>query len=170
LPSAEPGTLLTWRRDAASETLWLPARAFKFTGGPTTPLEDDRPLGMRLPVVNHTLTWRNVARVPEETVRRLRGTLNNATFLGAPRGGVLFLGARTLGRQQFDGSVQYEVEYLFRERTAPKIADPATVVGHNWFYYPPGSSGEHWFQIVNSGSGAPLYAENDLTVLFRYGP
>jgi len=167
-PKHQNGTFLSWQREIGVDVLSVPGRYWRWTGGPTTDLEDDLPLGIRIPVATHSLTWTNLARPPEQAIRRLRGAVNNVTFLGAPAGCVLFVGARITNQFQLDGSTRHRLEYTFSEKTVPKISDPSTVVGHNHFYYGPGNGGEHWFEIINKTTSARVYPSADLSQLFFY--
>ncbi|MGA2799517.1 MAG: hypothetical protein ABSE63_18190 [Thermoguttaceae bacterium] len=74
-----------------------------------------------IPVTKHILTWSGVTSPPWSTIRSCKGTWNNAEFLGAPAGTLLFDGATAKGifpsisslSECPDGCV---LEYTFRER------------------------------------------------------
>jgi hypothetical protein len=167
-PPHPPGTFLRWERDVAVDMLSIPARYWKWSGGPSTILEDDLPIGVRVPVAMHTLTWSNVVRPPYETIRTARGTVNDAEILGVPEECLLFLGARITEVYQLDGTLRYTLHYSFAEKTVPLVADPDTVVGHNHFYYGPGSGGENWFEVVSVAGSHPVYPSTDFLALFQY--
>ncbi len=63
-PRHPNGTFLRWERDVGVDMVAVPARYWKWSGGPTTILEDDLPIGIRVPVATHTLVWSNVAQPP----------------------------------------------------------------------------------------------------------
>ncbi len=167
-PPHPDGTFLTWERDLGVDMLAIPARYWKWSGGPTTVLEDDLPIGIRVPVATHRLTWSNVVQPPLDTIRETRGTVNDDEFLGVPAGCLLFIGARIDEIYQLDGTLRYTLQYNFAEKTVPLIADPDTVVGHNYFYYGPGSGGENWFPIVSVSGSHPVYPATDFDPLVQY--
>ena len=82
-------------RDIGIEMISIPARYWKWSGGPNTILEDDLPIGVRVPVATHTLIWSNVVAPPYETIRALRGTVNADAILGALPGCLLFVAQRS---------------------------------------------------------------------------
>ncbi len=167
-PAHPPGTFLRWERDIGVDMLAVPARHWQWSGGPNTILEDDLPIGVRVPVATHRLIWSNVAQPPYDTIRTARGSVNDGDFLGAPVGCLLFSGAKVTEIFQLDGSLLYTLEYMFAEKTVPLVADPGTVVGHNCFYYGPGFGGENWFPVVSVGSGHNVYPATDFAALFQY--
>ncbi|HKD37346.1 MAG TPA: hypothetical protein VKB78_11115 [Pirellulales bacterium] len=167
-PPHPAGTFLRWERDVGVDMVSIPARYWKWSGGPNTILEDDLPIGVRVPVATHRLIWTNVARPPYNTIRNTRGTVNADTILGADAGCLLFVGAKIVEIYQLDGSLRYTLEYLFAEKTVPLVADPTTVVGHNYFYYGPGSGGENWFEVVSVAGGHAVYPSADFAPLFQY--
>ncbi len=167
-PPHPAGTFLRWERDVGVDMLSIPARYWKWSGGPNTILEDDLPIGVRVPTATHTLIWSNVARPPYDTIQATRGTVNSSAILGAPAGCLLFVGAKITEIYQLDGTLRYTLRYIFAEKTVPLIADPDTVVGHNYFYYGPGSSGENWFEVVSVAGGHAVYPATEFGPLFQY--
>ena len=70
----------------------------------------------------------------------------------------------------YPGSVQ-DVHYGVRwvKAHCPEWnGDPATVVGHNYFYYGPGSGGENWFPVVSVAGGHTVYPSTEFAPLFQY--
>jgi hypothetical protein len=167
-PPHPAGTFLRWERDVGVDMLTIPARYWKWSGGPNTILEDDLPIGVRVPVATHTLVWSNVAQPPYDTIRATRGTVNADAILGAPPGCLLFVGAKITEIYQLDGTLRYTLQYVFAEKTVPLVADPGLVVGHNYFYYGPGSGGENWFEVVSVGGGHTVYPSTPFALLFQY--
>jgi hypothetical protein len=167
-PPHPAGTFLRWERDIGVDMLSIPARYWKWSGGPSTILEDDLPIGVRVPVATHTLIWSNVVAPPYETIRATRGTVNADAILGAVPGCLLFVGAKITEIYQLDGSLRYTLQYVFTEKTVPLVSDPAAVVGHNYFYYGPGSSGENWFPVVSVAGGHAVYPSTEFAPLFQY--
>jgi hypothetical protein len=167
-PPHPPETFLRWERDVGVDVLSIPARYWKWSGGPNTILEDDLPIGVRVPVATHTLVWSNVARPPYDTIRDARGTVNADAILGAEPGCLLFVGAKIAEIYQLDGTLRYTLQYMFAEKTVPLVANPDTVVGHNFFYYGPGSGGENWFEVVSVGGGHAVYPSTQFAPLFQY--
>jgi hypothetical protein len=167
-PPHPAGTFLRWERDIGVDMVSIPARYWQWSGGPNTILEDDLPIGVRVPVATHRLIWTNVARPPYDTIQATRGTVNADAILGAPPGCLLFVGAKIVEIYQLDGTLRYTLEYVFNEKTVPLVADPDTVVGHNFFYYGPGDGGENWFEVVSVAGGHAVYPSANFAPLFQY--
>ncbi len=167
-PPHPAGTFLRWERDIGTDMVSIPARYWKWSGGPSTILEDDLPIGVRVPVATHRLIWSNVARPPYDTIQATRGTVNADAILGAPPGCLLFAGAKIVEIYQLDGTLRYTLEYVFAEKTVPLVAAPDTVVGHNFFYYGPSSGGENWFEVVSVAGGHAVYPSANFAPLFQY--
>lgn len=63
-----------------------------------------------------TLTFHRLPYMPTSLIRSLRGKTNNATFLGAAAGKVLFLGGKTVRDFNTDGTVTQRATLTFVER------------------------------------------------------
>jgi hypothetical protein len=167
LPTVPKGTYLTYRADLGAEYVATPGRTWRWqaAGDPVVP--DDVNPGLLIPQGTFHLTWHRVALPPWGTIRALRGKVNGGTFVGAPAGTVLFLGARV--RRQFHffqlGGF-WEVQYTFQENT--KELTTAAKVGWNYFYKEAKVGSEHWVPIADEDGNAP-YGAGDLTQLFVFG-
>jgi hypothetical protein len=166
LPTVPQGTILSFSADLATEFLTIPGRVWSWdiAGAPKVP-EDVNP-GVLLPTGSFQLAWRRVPLPPWNAIRSLRGTVNNATFLGAPAGTVLFQGARASREFQFieDGGF-WRIEYEFLEQTKQRSAGAA--VGWNYFYREEASGGEHWLKIKDDSGNNP-YPSSDFSSLFAF--
>lgn len=169
-PSTPAGTYLAWDEDIGQQILTVPGEKWVFPplAPPDNTLPDDTPVGILIPTATHILTWTNVAVVPRTAMRKLRGRINDAVFLGAPIGCVMFIGGRISRVMQTDGSVRFGVSYTFEEKTIGKITAPDTVVGWNYFYSAKGDAGEHWLPIENYVTGEPPFQSGNLNLLFQY--
>jgi len=168
LPTIPNGTYLTYDADLAAEYLATPGRVWNWVDPPNNPpVPDDVNPGLLLPQGSFRLTWHRVARPPWSTIRSLRGKVNAATFVGAPAGTVLFLGARATRKFQFiEHGGFWKLEYAFQENT--KELSTGAKVGWNHFYKETAVAGEHWVAIEDA-DGNPPYEAADLTPLFLFG-
>ena len=168
LPSVPAGTILTYSADLGAEYMTVPGRVWRWVDPPDNPKvpEDVNP-GLLIPSGAYQLTWRRVPRPPWNKIRELRGKVNSGTFVGAPAGTVLFLGARATREFQFleEGGF-WRIEYSFLECT--KELTTGAKVGWNYFYKELKVGSEHWVRIEDQDGGAP-YRQGDLTQLFQFG-
>ncbi len=113
LPEPEPGTLLDYRTEPAEQHVLLPGREVAWPGNPTAVFPDEARATVCLPAIRHRLTWRRVVRPPWPAIRRCTGALNDAEFLGAAAGALLFEGA-TAGREFLRLSGLHAAEHVWR--------------------------------------------------------
>lgn len=166
LPQVPDGTYLTYAADLGSQRTTVPGRAWTWSGSSERVSDDINP-GILLPSGVFTLRWQRVPFPPWTQIRNLRGKLNAGSFLSAPAGTVMFLGARASRRFQFveDGGF-WNLDYTFSENTKT-LSDGSTPVGWNYFYKESALAGEHWVPIVN-GESAPPYASGNFLQLFSF--
>lgn len=168
LPSVPNGTILTYSADLGAEYMTVPGRVWQWVDPPDNPkVPDDVNPGLLLPSGAYRLTWRRVARPPWSAIRSLRGKVNDGTFVSAPAGTVLFLGARVTREFQFlEQGGFWRVEYAFLESTRDLAGGGQA--GWNHFYKEQAVAGEHWVQIEDQ-DGNPPYRSGDLATLFQFG-
>jgi hypothetical protein len=168
LPDVPTGTILTYAADLGAEYLSVPGRAWNWVAPPDDPkLPEDVSPGLLVPSGAYHLTWRRVPAPPWEAIRRLRGQVNDADFVGSPAGTVLFLGARATREFQFlEQGGFWRLEYSFLESTRQR--DDGSLVGWNYFYKETAADGEHWVAIEDQ-DGNPPYRAGDFSELFQFG-
>lgn len=179
MPPCPSGTYLEWDLDIGGQFFQPPGRSFDWRPGietePTVPPPPDVSPGVFIPESSLVLTWYNVPIPPITYIRRARGKLNVANFLGAHPGQVLFLGAKWYVGFDINGDVKYTLKYFFKEKTPISTSSvaialgtgaPPYAYGWNHFWSPTaGGNGEHWFMTE------PLaYQYIDFLPLFQYGP
>ncbi|MGE0609284.1 MAG: hypothetical protein AB7O62_19490 [Pirellulales bacterium] len=167
LPDVPAGTILTYAADLGAEYITVPGRVWQWADPPDNPkLPDDVNPGLLLPSGAYRLVWRRVAQPPWTAIRSLRGKVNHASFVGAPAGTVLFLGAKVTREFQFleEGGF-WRVEYSFLESTRELSSGGSG--GWNHFYKQQAVAGEHWVAIQDEDGNAP-YRAGDLTALFQF--
>jgi hypothetical protein len=168
LPAIPPGTYLTYSAELGSELRVLPGRVWHWNASPDNPpLSPDQNPALVTPTASYRLAWRRVALPPWSAIRGLRGKVNDATFLGAPAGTVLFLGATVERMFQFQETGGFwTIAYAFSERTVE--LSTGAKVGWNYQYKEQPVSGQHWVSIADD-SGNPPYLSGNLTQLFQFG-
>ncbi len=168
LPDVPAGTILTYSAELGAEYITVPGRVWQWVDPPdNAKVPDDVNPGLLLPSGAYRLLWRRVAQPPWDAIRALRGKVNNATFVGAPTGTVLFLGARVTREFQFleEGGF-WRLEYSFLESTRELSGGGSA--GWNHFYKEQASGGEHWVAIEDE-DGNPPYRAGNFAGLFQFG-
>jgi hypothetical protein len=167
LPPVPSGTILTYTADLAAEYLTIPGRVWRWDDPPDDPpVPEDVNPGLLVPSGAYQLNWRRVPLPPWTAIRSLRGKVNDAPFVGAPAGTVLFLGARATRQFHFleDGGF-WRVEYAFLEST--RTLASGTQVGWNYFYKETAVAGEHWVAIRDADGRTP-YQSGNFNGLFAF--
>lgn len=115
-----PLTYLTYRMKLDYETVTFPGGNLYWPGNLEATFPTAAQGTLRLPVTHHRLTWHRVVNPPWTAIRQTSGTWNNAAFLGAAAGTLLFDGANAdreflsiseLNEPQYG----WNIEYAFRE-------------------------------------------------------
>jgi hypothetical protein len=170
-PDVPKGTYVTYKGDLSAEYSSPPGRTWMWENLAEQLPADVMP-AILTPTGNFTLTWRRVLRPPHGVIGRLRGKVNNATFMGAPAGCVLFLGGQ-LQRdfQPSDDVPIWRIDYRFLEKRS-YLTNGMTAVGWNYFFNSkPDSGNEHWQRITAAqsvvGNEYP-YQSADFNTLFQY--
>lgn len=169
LPPVPKGTYLTYSAELGAEVMTIPGRSFKWVGtAPVEKLPDDLNPGILVPTGAFTLHWQRVLRPPWSAIRATRGKVNSTSFLGAPPGTVLFVGAQVTRQFQFvvDGGF-WQVEYKFSENT--KELTTGSKVGWNFFYKPEKLGAEHWVEVQSQDDNTNPYLSADFAPLFQFG-
>lgn len=166
LPTPEENTFLSYHIAPSAEGLKIPTGNLQWQDEPAEPTPKEGGAMIRVPIIEHHLTWHRVARVPGAAIRNCIGRTNNAAFMGAPAGSVLF-DAPTLEREfttfnTFNsGTWAWRVGYIFLERypawvktyrASPNTAPDWDILQH---------------QTV-AGLVPATYEEADFSSLFKY--
>ncbi len=166
LPRVPDSTFLIYRGDLGAETVRTPGRLWRYAIDDAPPVDDDVNPGLLIPTGNVQLTWLRVPSPPWNAQRTLRGKVNEATFLGAPAGTLLFLGVRAVREfQLLDDDALWRIDYHFAEQTKPLTG--GGFGGWNHFYREEADAGEHWLPIADA-DGNPPYASGDFSALFQF--
>ena len=173
LPAAPKGSFLTYRMGRDWETLVLPGDDLVWEAQPATPAPSDAAGTLRIPVAEHRLTWHRAVNPPWDAMRAATGTVNDAVFLGAPAGTLLFDGA-TAEREFLrisdldEADFAWRIELVFRERAA-KILIPEVVAGWNHQYRAEPTDAAGWDRLHSDAvSGHFVYRESDFNRLLEY--
>lgn len=170
LPTVEDGTFLTYRQDYGGQRIKLPGHGLVWQGEPDVPVPPEAAPSLRIPVIEHHLTWHRVVNPPWEAIRRGVGTVNQAVFLGAPAANVLLDGA--IAQREFlrigelaKAELGWRMDYVFRER-AIKAAD-GNLVGWNYSYRSLPADDPGWDELADANGNRP-YPSSDFSQLFRF--
>ncbi|MGD0382456.1 MAG: hypothetical protein ABSA77_02970 [Thermoguttaceae bacterium] len=102
------------------DTLTIPGGNLYLPGNTQVAFPSGAQGTVRIPVTKHLLTWSGVSNPPWTAIRNCKGTWNNAAFLGAAAGTLLFDGAKAKGLfSSISGLSECpsgcDLEYTFRE-------------------------------------------------------
>jgi hypothetical protein len=167
--SAEQGTFLTYRTIASIEEVAVSAEAMLWEGASDATVSADVVPVLRVPVIEHQITWQGVSRPPWDLIRASSGCVNASPFLGAAEETVRFDGVtadRDFIQIDASGEPQYvwRLSYAFRERTIKYAASlDEAPVAFGWNYAYRSSAG---FERLVDASGARLYPAADFSALF----
>jgi hypothetical protein len=168
MPPVPAGTYLTYDAELSAEFQAVPGRTWHWAASGNPPLAPDQSPALLVPSGAFHLTWLRVPLPPWQAMRDLRGRVNDASFMGAPAGTVIYLGATVERQFPFSPSGGFwRVTYSFAERAIP-LAGGATA-GWNYQYKESPVSGQHWIAIADDSGNAP-YPAVDFAQLFQFGP
>jgi hypothetical protein len=172
LPEAEDGTLLTYHMNFGGEYVALPGHQLVWQSDGTLPVTPDAVPTLRVPIVEHCVTWHRVANPPWSAIRACVGAVNAAAFLGAAAETVLLDGAKAA--RQFTGldslsqpQFGWRITYVFREKTLKILDDQQDqlIYGWNHSYRAEANNQSHWDRLVDD-LGNSLYRAVDFSPLF----
>jgi hypothetical protein len=160
--SIDPSTSIvfcTQSIDFTTESFTIADHTFKYSAGVAVGTNTGVPAKFSIPVTELVLTYHQVPYMPMTIVRNLRGKVNNATFLGATAGTVLFRGAKTERTWNTDGTVTQNVQMMFSERSSL----------HPWNSLPSKTS-LTWQSVTEDGTsgGTKMYETADLSPLVQF--
>lgn len=111
------------------------------------------PIKINVGITTINITFHQVPYLPIDLIRAKRMQVNNAKFLGAPTGCILFVGARTIRELNTDGTLAQKVQLQFKDRDIP----------WNKFLR---SDKKEWAEIQDSASNT-MYTTTDLSKLMK---
>jgi hypothetical protein len=125
----DPATPLLWASqelDFDNDFIILEKSSYKFASDGTT---STVPVRVELGITTMVITFHRVPYMPTSLIRSMRGQVNNAVFMGAAAGNVLFKGCRTKMDWNTDGSYTKSIQCIFQERTQAwnKVFRPDTL-------------------------------------------
>ncbi len=174
LPKVQKSTLLSYRMDFGGEYVRLPGQALQWQSDPSAPVPPDAAPTLRIPIVEHHVTWHRVIDPPWDAIRACAGTVNDSDFMGAAAETALFDGARA--SREFAGmddllqpQFGWAITYVFREK-AIKILDAGDgqeTYGWNHCYRDVPPAAACWDKLVDA-CGNTLYKTSDFTTLFTF--
>ena len=170
LPSIEPGTFLTYRQDYGSERMKLPGHSLAWQGEPDVPVPTEAVPAVRLPILEHHLTWHRVVNPPWEAIRRGAGTVNTGDFLGAAAAHVLLVGATA--EREFvrigelaKAELAWRIGYVFLERVIQTDGEQLAGWNHSYRSLPADDPG--WDELADAHGNRP-YQSTDFSPLFQF--
>ena len=112
---------LTYSTELTYDVLTLPGGNLYLPGNTQVEFPTAAQGTVRIPVTKHILTWSGVTNPPWTAIRNSKGTWNNAAFLGAAAGTLLFDGATVKGLFPSISNISEcasgcDLEYTFREK------------------------------------------------------
>jgi len=171
LPTIEKGTFLTYRQQCQVETIVLPSHGLAWVDEPDVPVPPEVAPAIRVPTIEHRLTWHRVLTPPWEAIRSCVGTVNSQPFVGAAAGTVLLDGTSVECEFiNFDGfaaaELGWRVDYVFLEKTVK--AAGADNAGWNHAYRSLPADDPGWDELTDANGDRP-YPFTDFDQLFQFG-
>jgi hypothetical protein len=155
----DPNTPLSWctqEIDFSTTAYTSPNWTYHYASGPHSGSYINVHATFEIPLTIMTLTFHKLPYMPMTAVRALRGKVNDATFLGAPAGTVLFKGAKINREPNPDGTIVQTVVLTFEERSS----------AHPWNSLP--SADDPTFYPVEGPGGVKPYLTGDLSQLLNF--
>jgi hypothetical protein len=177
LPNVQSGTYLTYRMDFSQQTLALPGYSWTWEDQPDAPVPPESSPIVRVPVIEHHLSWHRVDNPPWTAIRNCVGGVNGSDFLGATAETVLFEGATaaeefvSLGDRNAP-QYSWKLDYVFKERAIKYSygsAGTPTICGWNHSYRALPSDSPGFDRLLDT-NGNPLYPDVDFSALFLFEP
>jgi hypothetical protein len=174
LPAPEQGTFLTYRMDFGGEYVALPGQSLQWQSDATLPVPPEAVPTLRVPIIEHHVTWQRVINPPWDAIRACVGSVNAASFLGAAAETLLFDGAKA--DRQFTGlddlqepQFGWRITYVFREKTIRVLdaANDQATYGWNHCYCSVPLPSAGWDRLVDS-QGNAFYRTADFSPLFQF--
>jgi len=174
LPKVHKSTILSYRMDFGGEYIRLPGQGLQWQSDPTIPVPPDVVPTLRIPVVEHHVTWHRVLDPPWEAIRACAGAVNDADFMGAAAETVLCDGAKA--SREFTGlgsflepQFGWRITYVFREKAIKGLedGDGPTTYGWNHSYRDLPAPRSCWDKLVDR-NGNTLYKTADFNTLFQF--
>lgn len=123
----EGGTVILRTEEVrvSAQVMQIPGSMFTWDSvTPAQPIENAF-VGVNIGIVEDHVIFHRAATNKRATIKSLVGKVNNAAFLDAPRGSVLFLGAQSRRNVTTDGIQFWELQYTFQTRILPELASQA---------------------------------------------
>jgi hypothetical protein len=174
MPTLQQGTFLTYRMDFSSQSVAMPGYSLHWDNVPDAPIPPESNPILRVPVVEHHISWHRVDDPPWTAIRNCIGCVNSSTFLGAPADTVLFDGA-TAGKEFVSLSdlsepqYSWKLTYVFKEKAVKYSGDPPAIYGWNDSYRSLPADSPGYDRLLDANDG-PLYADVDFSNLFLFEP
>lgn len=92
-----------------------------------------------MPLIEHTISWAQVAWPPWTAIRQCLGKVNAYEFAGAPPGTLLFMGAEASRELTPTGIKAWHLDYKLSEKNY-NVMNPAQPMGWNYFLRPDGQN------------------------------
>jgi hypothetical protein len=145
--------MVTRRLDARPEVATWPGSQYKF---PSDNLIVPGGVGVRVTIVDFSLTLHNLPSLNEGLYLSLAGTVNESTFYGLAPGHCLYLGPSSQGQRSFGGVSVWDVTHKFqaRSRDHREIVRPFGLV-----------AGSPW-EAPQAGDGSYILPEDDHNLLW----
>ncbi|GAG28568.1 unnamed protein product, partial [marine sediment metagenome] len=125
---------------------------FVWTVEPLRPVGES--VGLVVPLTVYTFTSAAEPELRRDAIRNARGKVNDATWMGAPAGYVLFEGASARRTTTSQGVGAWEITYRFRELDH----------SHNAYHGRPAGAGR--WELIEDQYGNPPHASADFRTLF----
>ena len=153
------------------EYMEVPASGVIWQSRADIPVPPNIGMTIRMPVVEHHLTYHRVINPPWQAISEQVGSVNNAPFLGAAAEQVLFDGCDADREFTWLGDFQapqlgWRMSYVFREKRVDFMGADKNVVGWNHFWREKPHNAPAWDKL--DAAGGPVYELTNFASLFEF--
>ncbi len=166
----EDGTFLSYRMDFGGEYIQIGSNTLKWNDQPNQPVDADITPTIRVPIIEHHVTWHRVINPPWATIRSQIGSVNSVGIFGFDAGFLLFDGCTA--DREFTGIDQlnepqfgYRMSYVFREKHINVLG--AVDKGWQFTYRTKPENNPGWDTLID-GAGNNIYVTADHNLLFKF--
>lgn len=173
-PEPEDGTFLTYRMDFGGKYVEAPTPACIWESNPLIEVPPSQAIGqtIRIPIIEHHLTWHRVVNPPWQAISDQVGTINNAAFGPSAVGQALFEGCSADKEFTWLGNflapqLGWRLSYVFRELRIKMHNPVAQADNYGWnhtFRFNGPNPG--WDRLLANNRAA--YQETDFATLFKF--
>jgi len=121
-PDVDDETFLEYSMDFGGEMMTVPKQKLQWLNDVNAPVPEEVKAAVRIPIIEHRVSWSRVSAPPWDAIRSLTGKVNDAAFIGLIAEQLLFDGCRAnkkfISMDELESpEFGWKLEYIFRQKT-----------------------------------------------------